>query len=634
MISVSSLVLYKNQPALVQEASGGKFSIVYCTAPASPGGKPPQFATQKVRDKDIVLLVKQTGGNKSLLPQLLEQEPAEEEAEERTLPLYQLLAEEADAFSTPVSFSDLCDYDGASSEQEVWRLYRSLKASLHFQETENLNFVPRPQDEIQRLKEKNLAKGREQELREAFIQRLKSRQLDLPADAQLMQDVEALALGKTDKSRTMKEAGLTETPEKAHTLLLNTGIWTIFKNPYPARWGLSMQSATEQLASPPQEERTMVDHVAYAIDNAWSADPDDAIAFDGTYVWVHIADPASSVVPDSAIDIAARHRGVTLYLPEGAARMLAEESLEDYALGLTEPKGGVSRALSFKIQLDDKGAISNCDVLKTLVQVKRYTYQQADEEKDSETLAPLFQIAQRNEERRLQNGAVAITLPEVHISVSGEQVEIIPSVHYESADLVREFMLLAGEAAAKFAFKQGLPFPFVSQERPDLPAEVPEGLTGQYKLRRCMRSRSVGVTPMQHAGLGLGMYSQVTSPLRRYSDLVAHQQLRAFIDGRPFLDKDKVLERISAGDASASAAVRAERNSNLHWVLVYLTLHPEWIGDAVVVELRGKQAYCLIPSLAQETLLTPRSSVQLNQVLQVKAGNINIPALSVTFQEV
>lgn len=314
--------------------------------------------------------------------------------------------------------------------------------------------------------------------------------------------------------------------------------------------------------------------------------------------------------------------------------MLAEESLEDYALGLTEPKGGVSRALSFKIQLDDKGAISNCDVLKTLVQVKRYTYQQADEEKDSETLAPLFQIAQRNEERRLQNGAVAITLPEVHISVSGEQVEIIPSVHYESADLVREFMLLAGEAAAKFAFKQGLPFPFVSQERPNLPAEVPEGLTGQYKLRRCMRSRSVGVMPMQHAGLGLGMYSQVTSPLRRYSDLVAHQQLRAFIDGRPFLDKDKVLERISAGDASASAAVRAERNSNLHWVLVYLTLHPEWTGDAVVVELRGKQAYCLIPSLAQETLLTPRSSVQLNQVLQVKAGNINIPALSVTFQEV
>ena len=54
----------------------------------------------------------------------------------------------------------------------------------------------------------------------------------------------------------------------------------------------------------------------------------------------------------------------------------------------------------------------------------------------------------------------------------------------------------------------------------------------------------------------------------------------------------------------------------------------------MVVEIRGKQAYCLIPSLAQETLLTPTTTVELNQVLQVKAGNINIPALSVTFQEV
>ena len=130
------------------------------------------------------------------------------------------------------------------------------------------------------------------------------------------------------------------------------------------------------------------------------------------------------------------------------------------------------------------------------------------------------------------------------------------------------------------------------------------------------------------------MYSQVTSPLRRYSDLVAHQQLRAFIDGRPLLDKDKVLERISAGDASASAAIRAERNSNLHWTLVYLTMNPQWTGDAVVVEIRGKQAYCLIPSLAQETLLTPRAQVQINQVLQVRAGNISMAGLTVTFQEV
>ena len=425
----------------------------------------------------------------------------------------------------------------------------------------------------------------------------------------------------------MKEAGFTETPEKAHKLLLDTGVWTVTKNPYPTRWGLSTQSATQRLAPPPEEERITLEQEAYAIDNQWSTDPDDAIAFDGQHVWVHIADPASSVYPDSPIDIAARHRGATLYIPEGAVRMLAEDSLEDYALGLTP----LSRALSFCIELDENGAVLSCKVLKTLVKVKRYTYEEADMQKDSPQLAPLYAIARRNEQRRLKAGAVSITLPEVHISVTDGIVNISPALSWESNNVVREFMLLAGEAVAKFAFKNGIPFPFVSQEKPDLPTNILDGYAGQYQLRRCMRSRSLGVTPMQHAGLGLGMYTQVTSPLRRYSDLVAHQQLRAFIDGRPLLNKDTMLERIAAGDAAAGASVKAERKSNLHWTLVYLTQNPQWEGDAVVVELKGKQALCLIPSLAQETLLTPSRTVALNDTIKVRAGNIDIPTLSVNF---
>ena len=108
---------------------------------------------------------------------------------------------------------------------------------------------------IARQEEKNRAKEAELENRSAFIQRLKAKKLKLPADAQLMQDVEALALGQSDKSKTIKEAGFTETPEKAHKLLLDTGVWTVTKNPYPTRWGLSTQSATQRLAPPPEEER-------------------------------------------------------------------------------------------------------------------------------------------------------------------------------------------------------------------------------------------------------------------------------------------------------------------------------------------------------------------------------------------
>lgn len=627
MFKTKSLVLYKNQPALLQEVSTDKYTILYCTALPSPGGKPAQFATQKVREKDIELLFETTSGEKTLLVQLLQVTEDAKAMQERIEPLYELLSEEEDSFTTPVSFADLQDYADVKTAQDSWLLYKALKNTLFFTEQDSLSFMLQTKEVIARQEEKNRAKEAELENRSAFIQRLKAKKLDLPADAQLMQDVEALALGQSDKSKTMKEAGFTETPEKAHKLLLDTGVWTVTKNPYPTRWGLSTQSATQRLAPPPEEERITLEQEAYAIDNQWSTDPDDAIAFDGQYVWVHIADPASSVYPDSPIDIAARHRGATLYIPEGAVRMLAEDSLEDYALGLTP----LSRALSFCIELDENGAVLSCKVLKTLVKVKRYTYEEADIQKDSPQLAPLYAIARRNEQRRLKAGAVSITLPEVHISVTDGIVNISPALSWVSNNVVREFMLLAGEAVAKFAFKNGIPFPFVSQEKPDLPTNILDGYAGQYQLRRCMRSRSLGVTPMQHAGLGLGMYTQVTSPLRRYSDLVAHQQLRAFIDGRPLLNKDTMLERIAAGDAAAGASVKAERKSNLHWTLVYLTQNPQWEGDAVVVELKGKQALCLIPSLAQETLLTPSRTVALNDTIKVRAGNIDIPTLSVNF---
>ena len=627
MFKTKSLVLYKNQPALLQEVSTDKYTILYCTALPSPGGKPAQFATQKVREKDIELLFETTSGEKTLLVQLLQVTEDAKAMQERIEPIYELLSEDEDSFTTPVSFADLQDYTDVKTAQDSWLLYKALKNTLFFTEQDSLSFMVQTKEVIARQEEKNRAKEAELENRSAFIQRLKAKKLNLPADAQLMQDVEALALGQSDKSKTMKEAGFTDTPEQAHKLVLDTGVWTVTKNPYPTRWGLSTQSATQRLAPPPEEERITLEQEAYAIDNQWSTDPDDAIAFDGQYVWVHIADPASSVYPDSPIDIAARHRGATLYIPEGAVRMLAEDSLEDYALGLTP----LSRALSFCIELDENGAVLSCKVLKTLVKVKRYTYEEADMQKDSPQLAPLYAIARRNEQRRLKAGAVSITLPEVHISVTDGIVNISPALSWESNNVVREFMLLAGEAVAKFAFKNGIPFPFVSQEKPDLPTNILDGYAGQYQLRRCMRSRSLGVTPMQHAGLGLGMYTQVTSPLRRYSDLVAHQQLRAFIDGRPLLNKDTMLERIAAGDAAAGASVKAERKSNLHWTLVYLTQNPQWEGDAVVVELKGKQALCLIPSLAQETLLTPSRTVALNDTIKVRAGNIDIPTLSVNF---
>ncbi|MDE7227012.1 MAG: RNB domain-containing ribonuclease [Treponemataceae bacterium] len=630
----NSVVIYKNLPAIVTDrVDGDKWLVSWCASRATDTGKKAVYAEQKVREKDVLLLCEDASAGIDAVLAFADEAVADGSAVRRQVAeAYELLAGDDETAANPITFADLAALAcGELKADESWGIYAAIKASFAFEELTRdgvISFVPRSAGEVAALQARQQEKEQAGAVRAAFITRLKSGTL-LPDDAKYMGDVESLALGQTEKSRTMHDAHLKETPERAHKLLLDTGVWDMTRNPYPLRWGLSTRSAREGLAAPPDEDRVVVPGVSYAIDSRWSHDPDDAIAFDGECLWVHIADPASTVFPDSPIDKAARARGATLYIPEGASRMLSEDSLADYALGLA-PK---SRALSFKITFDEHGDVADCAVLRTVVTVERLTYEQADARKDEPGLAPLFALAARNAERRKQAGAVQISLPEVHITVDAEtkRVSIEPRAETRSAEVVREAMVLAGEGAARFAFKNGISFPFVSQEAPDIPQDIPDGYAGQFRLRKCMRKRTVSLTPSQHAGLGVGMYSQVTSPLRRYGDLISHEQLRAFLCGRELIDKATMLLRMSEGGAAAIATHKAERQSNMHWTLVYLLQNPGWTGSAICVDRQPKQSIFLIPALGLETVLAGVSDVALNDTITVKPVTIDIPLLEVTF---
>lgn len=641
MIRKNSIVLYKNLPAIVSNIEQDKYIIEFYSFAFTNenlekiGKKGFTIQEQKVREKDIALLSIEENTTKYSLEDIIKY--TENDVDLKIKETWELLSSDEETATSEIRFSELVQLiDSNYSDKKSWFLYSNLINSLHFslafQNSQNeIYFILRSLNEIEELNKKNIAKQQEKEGREKFIERLKQKKL-IPEDSIYMGDVEAFALGKTDKSKTLQEAGFSQDIEKAHKLLIDTGIWDITKNPFPLRWGLSIQSAKEGLCSPPQEERLKVPGISYAIDSEWSKDPDDAIGFDGTYYWVHIADPASTVMPDSTIDKIARDRGATLYIPEGASRMLAEESLSDYALGLKKE----SYALSFRLLLNDNASIKECKVFKTCVNVECITYEQAELKKESPELKPFFELARKNIQRRKSQGSIDINLPEVHIFVDPEtkKVSIEQFVEYESNNVVREMMLLAGEGAAHFAFENNIPFPYVSQESPNLPSNIPEGLAGEFKTVKSMHKRSVGITPAAHAGIGIGMYSQVTSPLRRYSDLIAHQQLRAFLDGRELIEKNTMLERISAGDEAAIACKKAERKSNLHWTLIYLLQNPEWTGEAVFVEQKGTQCVFLIPSLATQTTLIPSKQLNLNDRIVVKASKIDISTQNVIFMEV
>lgn len=625
-ISKDSLVLYKEAPWVVKETipMEGKIEIT------GPRGK-----TMKVREKDIVLL---SSGKTENLNKLFDSAYLDEK--EKTLDLENKIKEIWElAGGEEISFGDFSAMVFDSNTPDLqWLLYKKLKASpwftLELTEDSGLNLpVLKPNSQIlaKELIEKKDKKQKETRLREDAVKRLKNREDFQDEDIPFLQEVEAFALGKSSKSAILREAGIPETQEKAHKILLQNGFWSILKNPWPTRRGITLASANlpgEPVAEVPRLDLTNQEkYRAYAIDNEDSSDPDDAIGFDGDFLWIHIADPSDTVLPDSPPDIEARKRGSTNYLPEGVFRMLGSEITLNYSLGLEK----ISKALSFRLKLDEKGDISSVRILKTLVNVERLTYKKASLLKDSNELNALFRISQRNRERRLRKGAVEINLPEVSIILKEGRVSIEQCEQNEAQAMVKEMMLLAGEGAAKFAFENSIPFQFVSQEEPEIPKNIPQGLAGEYRLRRSMRPRQVSVNPSAHHGLGLGMYAQVTSPLRRYGDLVSHQQLSLFLENRKTMDKETLFDKIAQGDIAASECIKAERESCIHWKLVYLLQNPQWQGEAVIVETGIPKAKILIPELAMESQINIPGNLQLNDRIKVKAENIELWNLKVDF---
>jgi exoribonuclease-2 len=158
-------------------------------------------------------------------------------------------------------------------------------------------------------------------------------------------------------------------------------------------------------------------------------------------------------------------------------------------------------------------------------------------------------------------------------------------------------------------------------------------MAGSYQLRRCMRPRTLSLKPAPHWGLGLDVYSQVTSPLRRYTDLLAHLQIRALLRGEQPLSPDELAPRLAAADAAAQAVVQAERASRLHWTLAWLSDKKDSIWDAAALEKKGNRWAMLIPALAFETQVPLRKDVAPNDTVKLALKSVNIPRGEAIFSE-
>ncbi len=532
-------------------------------------------------------------------------------------------------------------------------------------------YEPRSASQVAEIAHQLEVEAQKQRDREAFMARLQAALAgEVPAwddsDRLRFEDLAKLVLDPDRSHRQAQELlaslGRPQTPQAAFELLVDLGWWSEHENlfwhrsAYPKFYPQKVLDLAHQyLTAPPPDpdpDRLDLTHLkVYTIDDESTEEIDDGLSVetlaDGQVrLWIHIADPTRLISVGDELDLEARRRCTSLYLPTGTISMFPR-ALAAGPMSLVQ--GQVCPALSFGVVLDASGAPADYTIQATRIKpTYRLTYDDADEmlelgvRAESE-LEVLGTAAQQRRAWRSSQGSIEIRMPETSIKVKDDEIAIELLDDSQSRQLVAEMMILAGEVAGRFARDRGIPLPFRGQPQPELPPEeellvLPAGPVRFCAIRRCMPRSEMGTVPARHAGLGLELYTQVTSPIRRYTDLLAHFQIKAHLRGDPLpFSAEQLQEIIYNVSTSAYEATLVERQTNRYWSLEYLSRHTDHVWPAVMLRwLRPDDglALVLLEDLGVELPHRFNRAVNLGDRLELQVSSADPRQDIIRFREV
>ena len=350
----------------------------------------------------------------------------------------------------------------------------------------------------------------------------------------------------------------------------------------------------ESLSERDRADRTDLRHVPFTtIDPETARDFDDAVAIEklphgGSRLWVAVADVSHYVREGSPIDVEARRRGCSIYLPNRAIPMLPEP-LSARMCSLVPEEDRL--AMVVRIDIDKQGNIGAKDYCAAVIHSQaRLDYpgvaaalagDTRGKRKKYEPFLPALRamdsLARQLRTARLARGALDFDLPEPFVELDHDDPRLVRAIRKSRRDpgerraysMIEEFMLAANEAVASSFQERGEDAVWRIHDAPDRTrleefavlaehygiaidvddARTPKGLKKvldrlnghpaekalSFQLLRSLKQATYDVVNIGHFGLASADYLHFTSPIRRYPDLIVHRLLKTRLAamGRP-----------------------------------------------------------------------------------------------------
>ena len=349
------------------------------------------------------------------------------------------------------------------------------------------------------------------------------------------------------------------------------------------------QTIDERVSSQRKDLRTTS---FVTIDGESARDFDDAVHGErveggGWRLRVAIADVAHYVRPGDPIDVEARSRGNSVYLPDRVVPMLPYE----LSSGICSLKPNEDRlAVVCDMRLSKQGLVEGHEFYEAVIRSQgRLTYTEAVQiakhdlpgrsAQVNRSLHALYEVYGLLRQQRERRGALDFTERESTVQVSnGIPADVLVHARNDAHCLIEECMIAANVCAAKFLQEHQLSPLYRVHDGPDsksfsvlkhdlngclsstnaLRGENPkhiqqllEDIRSQAKVPwiwelqvlRSMTQAIYSFDNIGHFGLALDEYLHFTSPIRRYADLYVHRLIKAVLHGDPKLAKLKSSSR-------------------------------------------------------------------------------------------
>jgi exoribonuclease-2 len=349
----------------------------------------------------------------------------------------------------------------------------------------------------------------------------------------------------------------------------------------------------------PLDDLPLAEAKAISLDDVGTTEIDDAFSVTRVSdrelrIGIHIAAPALGFAPGSQLDAIARERLSTAYMPGLKYTMLPEDVVERFSLDAGDARPAVSLYLNVSAEdLSLRGHHSRLERVSIAANLRHADYGALNAGFESgaatglaheEELRTLWRFALAQE---VQRGKPSVNASMVDYSFRVEQgrVSIEPRRRGAPLDkLVSELMILTNTTWGNLLAERDV--------------------AAIYRVQSSGKVR-MSVHPEAHDGLGVSCYAWMTSPLRRYVDLINQWQLVASLEGRrpPFTRNAEVLlSAMRAYEVTHARYDEHQRAMEHYWCLRWLVQERVSAAEGVVVRegtvrLDGMPLTVRVPSL-------------------------------------